>query len=790
MGTKYKLSAHLRPTLVLLLVLAAVTLGAILRIEGIIEARCFEILNDTVEQGATNIRALLESGEQQMDVVADMLAEHPGLNEEICQRYLDHLHTDGLITSYAVLLPNGQMVYASSGEVQLDAPPDFGEESRKGDRFVSRYIDRPGGEYAAYISTIVKDGAAAGVLYGYVRLSDLPDKFTFSAFDGECKLYLIDGGTGHFLMDTWHEALGNMYDESLAKRKTKLGTDFDQMREDVVNETPGYVVFESKTVGEDFYSCYYPVGKYHLSFQVTVSRPVAFAEADHIQKVVLVLGLVLFAAVAVYVLVLFKKARQKDRQDKKELALNRAMNEVQRTLFGVYKNPYLIQVSMETLERAIGSEQIVLMLLNNGVIEKSFGLPILDDQEKEHVIGAKLPSVVLEDIGTRLEEKGMTLDGNSDREKLKQIKEMPGLEATETVRNLAAVWVLNANKDIIGLLYAVNVDDPESSRAALSTVVNSFQLAIQTMDSYNLLYRMGEFDEMTGLKNRNAYQKDLPNYDRDRRDRLCCVYLDANGLHDLNNSFGHASGDRMLSSIGGVVREMFGFQGSYRIGGDEFVIFSMDPTEVLQERIQAMKARLEQMEYYVSAGLAFREEGQPVHQLIIAAESAMYQQKKAFYTGARDRRKARQKNQELERALMAKKDQESFLSAIAANYLGVYAVNLDTDVTRTIYKPTYFDEILRKTQYRYQSAICEYAQRFVSQGDYDAFMDFLNYETIKAKIGGGYILECIYQKKNGDTVRVRILPTEGYGEDGKDTLWIFEKYSVGQAQGGPVQGDE
>lgn len=767
--TKRNMSGSLGSALILILTLITVSLAVILRIGSIVEKDCLQTLEDTVEQGAVHVYTVLGNAERRMDVVADRLADYTELNAETCRQYLSGLSDGNLISSYSVLLPDGQMVYDQNTDFQAALLPDFTEESAKPTRFVSRYHGIAEEEYAVYISPIVKDGLTAGVLYGYVRLSDLPEKIPYKAFDGQGHLYLVDGSTGDFLMDTWHNSLDNMYDEYFSHRKTKLGTSFGQMREDVENERPGYVVFESRTVGEDFYSYYYPVGKYHLSFQVTVARPIAFAKAIAIQRIVLSLAAIQFTAVLVYALAMFRKAKRRDQQAKKELALNRVMNEVQQTLFSVYKKPYLIDVSLKMLKEAIVSEQIGLLLLNDGRVEEFFGLPASESQETECIIGRQIPEAVLLDINSRLGDSGMILTADIDQELQVHTKEIPGIQRIDPVRNLVTVWVLNSNREIIGLMYAVNVNDPESSLEALSTVVSSFQLAIQTLSSYNLLCQMGELDAMTGLKNRNAYQKDLISYESRLRDHFCCIYVDVNGLHDMNNNFGHASGDKMLSCVGGMVRELFGFEGSYRTGGDEFVVLCTDLDEnMVRERIQILRTNLEKQEYFVSVGFAFWESGQCLQQMIEAAESRMYEAKKAFYADSRDRRKSRQRNQ----------DQENFLSAISANYLGVYAVNLDTDLTRTIYKPSYFEEILKAAGYCFQRAIREYACRFVVEEDYEMFLQFLDYSQIEQSINKGHILECCYRKKNGDSVRIRVLPIEQYSAAQKDTLWIFEKYTV------------
>lgn len=117
-------------------------------------------------------------------------------------------------------------------------------------------------------------------------------------------------------------------------------------------------------------------------------------------------------------------------------------------------------------------------------------------------------------------------------------------------------------------------------------------MAIQTMDSYNMLYQMGEIDNMTGLKNRNAYQKDISQLGDITDSSFCCIYIDANGLHEMNNRLGHSAGDKMLISIGKEICTQFrnDSNDAYRIGGDEFIIFCRNiPEQIIQEKINNLK---------------------------------------------------------------------------------------------------------------------------------------------------------------------------------------------------------
>ena len=123
---------------------------------------------------------------------------------------------------------------------------------------------------------------------------------------------------------------------------------------------------------------------------------------------------------------------------------------------------------------------------------------------------------------------------------------------------------------------------------------------------------------------------------------LACVYCDVNGLHELNNSQGHEAGDEMLKTVAVTIRNYFGDEHSYRIGGDEFVAFVLDEeTEDIKKKTEAVARKLEAKGYYVSVGISI---GRPknlteMEELVKKAEAEMYAVKKIFYeNGGRDRR--------------------------------------------------------------------------------------------------------------------------------------------------------
>lgn len=147
------------------------------------------------------------------------------------------------------------------------------------------------------------------------------------------------------------------------------------------------------------------------------------------------------------------------------------------------------------------------------------------------------------------------------------------------------------------------------------------------------LMKLGERDILTGLHNRNSYEKKLGQYAEKCDTMLTCIYLDANGLHELNNGQGHAAGDEMLKYVGAALRDAFGDRDTYRIGGDEFVAFGRDVSkEEAEEKVERMVHLVEGRAYHVSIGIAeARKPHIVIDSLIRKAEVEMYKDKSRYY---------------------------------------------------------------------------------------------------------------------------------------------------------------
>ncbi len=188
-----------------------------------------------------------------------------------------------------------------------------------------------------------------------------------------------------------------------------------------------------------------------------------------------------------------------------------------------------------------------------------------------------------------------------------------------------------------GILALSNVAPDELNVPLLKAMSFSFGMFCHNVKNRNDLQEQGDRDKLTGLYNRNRYERDLPELLEQHRSGLSCVYIDVNGLRELNNTKGHDLGDIMLRTVAQAVNQYFPGPYQYRVGGDEFVLFVPGTDEYKLTRCsEELAAHLLEYDYHISVGIEAESAVQSIAHLIKAAEQKMYAQKREFY---RDRRR-------------------------------------------------------------------------------------------------------------------------------------------------------
>ncbi|MBD3670686.1 MAG: EAL domain-containing protein [Gammaproteobacteria bacterium] len=157
------------------------------------------------------------------------------------------------------------------------------------------------------------------------------------------------------------------------------------------------------------------------------------------------------------------------------------------------------------------------------------------------------------------------------------------------------------------------------------------------------VFRLAYYDALTGLPNRQLFEKNLEDMIKkssSEKDVFAVLFLDLDRFKNINDSFGHKLGDKVLVEVTHMVEELCGNDCLLsRFGGDEFVLICADVTDKYTAESFARKiiSKIEQpfiiddIVFYMSAsiGVAFYpQDGSDFSTLVRNADTAMYKSKK------------------------------------------------------------------------------------------------------------------------------------------------------------------
>ncbi|WP_457789323.1 putative bifunctional diguanylate cyclase/phosphodiesterase [Anaeromassilibacillus sp. SJQ-5] len=183
----------------------------------------------------------------------------------------------------------------------------------------------------------------------------------------------------------------------------------------------------------------------------------------------------------------------------------------------------------------------------------------------------------------------------------------------------------------------IGVDNPPAEKIAnisplLHTLRYFLMTSLRRAEDERQLVRLSYYDTLTGFYNRNRYIRDI-NRQAQADGSFGIAYLDVNGLKDINDYYGHDYGDQVLASCAQKIRDAFPTGDFYRIGGDEFVVLCRGLEE---EAFLSVVKKLRGLfaaggVCHAAVGCQWTEKTANIQQLITAADTMMYEDKKHFY---------------------------------------------------------------------------------------------------------------------------------------------------------------
>ena len=302
--------------------------------------------------------------------------------------------------------------------------------------------------------------------------------------------------------------------------------------------------------------------------------------------------------------------------------------------------PMLFQRIHEIVGRLLPAENFFVALYDKQQEELSF--PYFVDASQEPPEPRPIDSGTLSAEVIR-SGKPLLLRGDTKTELPRRVKLDVGKDSID--------WLgvpLHTQHGPIGVLvvqsYSGDVRYTEKDSELLQFVSNQVAMAIERKQMEARLQHIAWHDALTGLPNRalmhDRMEAAIGKAQRDGSS-LSVLYLDLDTFKQVNDSFGHATGDLLLQETASRLRHCVGNYGIVgRIGGDEFLVVldHIDAPECglrMSEKIRNVLGRNfdlagHDVRISPSIGVAsFPEHGADYKQLIRFADEAMYTAKKA-----------------------------------------------------------------------------------------------------------------------------------------------------------------
>jgi len=227
--------------------------------------------------------------------------------------------------------------------------------------------------------------------------------------------------------------------------------------------------------------------------------------------------------------------------------------------------------------------------------------------------------------------------------------QISGIELCQVVRN-DSLWgglpilFLTAHTDteIVNQVFAAGADDFVSKPIVGPELVTRI---INRLERIKLLRSLAETDPLTRVANRQKSSQDLEKFLRlsqRYQQPLCLAILDLDHFKQVNDRYGHATGDAVLRQMGQLLMQSFKSEDVVaRWGGEEFVVgmYGMTRSEGVQRIVKVLKALSQQkfttpdrslLRVSFSAGVAeYPCDGADLQSLYQSADAALYQAKLA-----------------------------------------------------------------------------------------------------------------------------------------------------------------
>lgn len=765
MAVKYGKKRHRKNniiyTIVSAILLSTVFLTMVSYFYTVAEDDAYEQLHVQTRQIKDDITLQIKSDRENLATMANFAAKLYSDGESYNLMF-ESFKPIGLIDNIGILNPDNTFV-TKVGSINLDGLIAFEDEKAKGEYISGRVKDltRDNHEIIRSAVPIKVDGNTVGILYGVIKLDVIGEKYNNMAKELDAQLFVYDKESGNLVIDTIHDKLGNI--SFLKDREYNEDYSYEQMME----SGKGFTSFVSAYTGEDLYVHYSTLEE--IGWMITLARyeSQVFAKTHTVSQILLMAFSAMVIIMFLYTLIIM--ANEKRRHSSMDCA-----STVRKLLLGLNQRQNNITSALKEICLFAGARSSIFFDTDGR--DYNYVMPALEknlllDQDREYFKLEILRYAVEFHRVNNMAVNVMCITPNSHL--VKTNSEFYAFLKKHSIREISFATVIDENNHI-SILGAVNPRMSKAARILMGDVAACFSIALYNKKYLNKTELATTTDSLTGALNRVAYKKDLLDFDKEKAEKFSCIYIDVNELHFRNNKYGHAAGDEMLLYIANTLKEVFYGHKVYRMGGDEFLVFTQNTEqEEVKKGIEMLIEQLNPMDYHVAIGMSYRTQNTNTEEMVREAEIRMYEAKAQYYQNKEQQSISKSEDKGYVQIKTGILEIDTMLSVLKEHYNGIYRVSLDTDKAHRILMPAYLG--YNENEEHFSALLNKYIYETVNPDFHRAVMSFLNYDALKTQFIEGKTPKITYKKINGETVILSVYKLDDADASVNNTLWVFAK---------------
>lgn len=487
-----------------------------------------------------------------------------------------------------------------------------------------------------YYVPIKQNESVVAYLVGVIQCDTLDEQFYTQIYNGKTQNLIIDTTDGQVVMNN-QDILD--YDTFSTNGCKLLSPKKDVIKQIHVLKS-GVVKFEQD--GKKKYLSYKPVKVYNWELIVIVDEDVAFASALALKKnymAMVICEVVILLLYCGFYITKVRRISKKSNEFEKDLNVSHTLIQCVRKLSNDTNQKGAIDDTLKTICEFYQAERCYVLDLDfehkqgNGIYE--YGNRN-DDIHIDNMVRLCLENM---DLVQRFFENQKSYYIEDVTREISKTSPIYSSFISQKIHSIILVPFVDGQQ-IKGVFAVDNPKQNYYQKDFLESLCFFIKTAMAREKEKKHLENLSYVDSLTYAQNRNHFNEYIEKNRRKELHSVGVIYLDLNGLKEINDKMGHLAGDTLIISASYVLQEIFA-DNSYRIGGDEFVVIEHDVLESeFMSKYNKLLVRMKELEISVATGYIWKERCLNLSEILQAADQKMYEDKKRYYSIAqKDRRR-------------------------------------------------------------------------------------------------------------------------------------------------------